>query len=252
MHIYTARVLDKIANPPNNGRPTWNSIKVGVFRVEDGKEDQIGEFVRNYPSFFNTFYYFRKDDREYALYSPDYTVTRILELPACKDIGGEEPHTHGFCPTDFYIPSYIEQKFTYGERVRTNRVNEPRPEDFMPKTTKYYPLDEKTGERIEIQASWNIVSPLLYYPFGFVAGCIWGDDSTWKIQYLDLSEAEKGIIRRDERFGYIILPRKLSLKDAIDMTDYLYDPGEEEPDTYITIDIQTKFDLPTGKRFDQH
>ena len=33
-------------------------------------------------------------------------------------------------------------------------------------------------------------------------GCYWGDDNSWKVQYLDLSEIEKGIIRRDERFGY--------------------------------------------------
>ena len=28
---------------------------------------------------------------------------------------------------------------------------------------------------------------------GFVAGCVWGDDSSWKIEYLDLSKADEGI-----------------------------------------------------------
>lgn len=41
--------------------------------------------------------------------------------------------------------------------------------------------------------------------FGFVWGCIWGDDSSWKVQFLDLSEVERGRIRREERFGYLKL-----------------------------------------------
>jgi hypothetical protein len=250
MHTYIAKVMEKISNPPHDGCPTWNSIKVGIFRIEDDKEEQIGEYIRNYPAFFDTFCYFRKGDREFALYSPNYTVTRVLELPSCKDLGGEEPHTHGFCPTDYYVPSYIDRKVTYGESVRRDRINEPNQDHFVPKTTTYHPLDKETGERIDIEASWTPITPLLYYPFGFVAGCVWGDDSSWKIQYLDLSEADKGIIKRDDRFGYIVLPNKLRLKDAVDMTDYLNDPDEQEPDTRITIDIQTKIDLQTGKKVD--
>ena len=103
--------------------------------------------------------------------------------------------------------------------------------------------------------SWRPLTPLLYHPFGFVAGCIWGDDSTWKIQYLDLSEAEKGIVKREERFGYIELPDNLNLKDAIDLEDYLYDVHQErdeneEPCSEIYMVIRQKFELSTGKRVD--
>lgn len=41
--------------------------------------------------------------------------------------------------------------------------------------------------------------------FGFVWGCVWGDDSSWKVQNLDLSAVQDGVIRRDERFGYLKL-----------------------------------------------
>jgi hypothetical protein len=36
---YTAKVLDKIHYQPG----AWTGLKVGVFRVEDDKEEQIGE-----------------------------------------------------------------------------------------------------------------------------------------------------------------------------------------------------------------
>ena len=94
------------------------------------------------------------------------------------------------------------------------------------------------------------VSPLVYYPFGFVAGCIWGDDSSWKIQYLELGEVEKGIIKREEKFGYIAMPDAVNLKQAIDLTDYLYDPNEESA-YRVTIAIQKQFDLRTGKMVDE-
>jgi hypothetical protein len=57
-------------------------------------------------------------------------------------------------------------------------------------------------------------------------GCVWGDDSTWKIQYLDLSQAEYGIIRRDDRFGYVELLEQMALAEAIDITDRTPDGGD--------------------------
>lgn len=244
--MYSAKVVGKIEYRPG----TWNGIRVGVFRVEGDTEAQIGEYQRNYPNLFRTFYPFQKDGKDYALYSPDYTVTRVMALPSCEDIGGEESNAYGFCPVDFYVPSYIEREFIdLNDEIHRHRVNEPDAEDLVSCTTKYTPLDEKTGERIVVEKPSYPVSPLLYYPFGFVAGCIWGDDSSWKIQYLDLSGAEHGEIKREERFGYIAMPDGMTLKQAVNMEDYLYDP-EEEWAYGITIAIQRRFDLRTGKRVD--
>lgn len=41
--------------------------------------------------------------------------------------------------------------------------------------------------------------------FGFVWGCVWGDDSSWKVQALDLSRVTDGVFVRDARFGYVEL-----------------------------------------------
>jgi hypothetical protein len=37
---------------------------------------------------------------------------------------------------------------------------------------------------------------------------VWGDDDSWKVQFLDLTDVRSGVIRRDERFGYVELVTK--------------------------------------------
>jgi hypothetical protein len=92
------------------------------------------------------------------------------------------------------------------------------------------------GEEKDYESGWIKFPP----DHGFIAGCVWGDDSTWKIQYLDLSRVEEGIIRREERFGFIELPRSVLLRDAIDVED-LDDTGQ------LSIAISTRWNLLTGK-----
>lgn len=114
MLLYTARVLDTIQNQPGS----WQSLRVGVFA--DGKH--IGEYIRNYSAFYRTFFPFAQNGKDYALYSPDYTGTRIMELPSCKDIGGEERSGSGFCPVDYFVPTYMELMFD--EALRLNNPDE--------------------------------------------------------------------------------------------------------------------------------
>lgn len=216
MKPYTARVLEKVPTKPG----CWEYEKIGIFR----EGVQIGEYVRNYSSFMDTFHHFRLNGKDLALYSPDYTSTRLMELPSCKDIGGEPRDGNGFCPTGYYVPSYLEHEFDIKGEKHRYRIYEPEPADFK---------DEDKD---------RVVSDLLFCDFGFISGCVWGDDSSWKIQYLDLSQADKGILNRDERFGYIQLPAKVELKDAIDMDGY------EQGFTGIRISTMAHYDLKTGKR----
>lgn len=136
-----------------------------------------------------------------------------MELPSCKDLGGEENTAHGFCPVAYYVP-----QDTYG------------PEGSL-------------DESYWAAGSW-----------GFVAGCIWGD-SSMKLEYLDLSKIEEGIIKREARFGYLELPRipEEGLKKLIEIDDYrtlarvpgeFYDPGNPNYDIcYFKIATEKRFTL---------
>lgn len=81
--------------------------------------------------------------------------------------------------------------------------------------------------------------------FGFVAGCIWGDDSSWKIEFLDLSKISEGIIVRDNRFGYISMPNKLNLSESIDLSNYSCPPDEpvEYHDHLVEVLSSQIFDI---------
>lgn len=61
---------------------------------------------------------------------------------------------------------------------------------------------------------------------GFVAGCIWGDDSSWKVRFVDLLRVTEGRLAVDERFGYLELPDDRSLEQAIDLRDWRLDNRE--------------------------
>jgi hypothetical protein len=55
---------------------------------------------------------------------------------------------------------------------------------------------------------------------------VWGDDTSWKIQFLDLSRLNEKVLVRDDRFGYIeLLGDAESLPDAIDCSGYF--PSED-------------------------
>ena len=75
---------------------------------------------------------------------------------------------------------------------------------------------------------------------GFVSGCVWGNDGSWKIQFLDLSEVEKGGVVRKPIFGYLELPEGISLKDAIHIV-------AEKDFPYIQIATPITFNFETGE-----
>jgi hypothetical protein len=45
---------------------------------------------------------------------------------------------------------------------------------------------------------------------GFVAGCHWGDDTSWKVEAIDLKHAAQGELKRAALFGHFELPHKKS------------------------------------------
>lgn len=92
----------------------------------------------------------------------------------------------GFCPVDFYVP----------------QAKDLNPDGSMTEN------EESAGT------------------FGFVAGCVWGDDAGgWKAEFLDLSKIEEGVLSQDGRMGYFELPLNYKeLKDCFIVGDY-HDEG---------------------------
>jgi hypothetical protein len=243
---YFARVVGEVHYRPG----TWNGLRVGVFRRVDDAEEQVGEYERNHWALYRTFTHFRAGGRDLALYSPDYTATRLLELPSCRDIGGEEPAGGGFCPVDFFVPTFIDLESRVGDGPpRRFRKQMPSPEEQVARTIPVtWPAVKGRPGRVE-DHHHAPVGPLTYHPFGFVAGCVWGDDSAWKLQYLDLSRAAEGILRREERFGYLELPDGITLDRAIDLVDYQSDPAEDYAH-HVRITLSQRFDLRDGRLID--
>lgn len=231
---YSAKVIGKCVQ-----YESWDRLKVGVYRGEE----KIGEYERNYNCFYNTFFPFEMNGKHLALYSPDYTATRIMELPSCKDIGGEKPNTYGFCPVEFFVPYYSRSKCPWNSKKVITEGEDPKftyaINDEVP---RYWKADGKD--------QWK---PVKYFPFGLVAGCVWSDDSLWKIQYLDLPQADKGILKREDRFDYIELPRQLSLQEAVDMSSFHNEDNLDEElnldKNPLTLSLPVRFQITTGRKF---
>ncbi len=166
--------------PKPNGPGCWDSTVVEVLRRGEGagEPEKLHEYVRTY-GMLQTFEPFRQGGREFALISRDYTKTAVLDL-ASGEVIAEEADTPyadgssgaGFCPVGFYVPDW---------------------------------WDLHDGSVIPGSEFWSQDCEWPTGDFGFVWGCHWGDDNSWKVQYLDLSRVQQGIIRREERFGYVEL-----------------------------------------------
>jgi len=209
----------------NTGTGEWPSAVVEVYRrVASQGLVKICTYERNY-HLLQTFEPFRQGNRELALISRDYTRTAVLDLNS-GDIIAEEPHRPsggGFCPVGFYVPDWWD-------------VNDG---SIIPGSNYWSEDDEwPTGN------------------FGFVWGCHWGDDSSWKVQYLDLSQVQQGIIDRQERFGYVELATYGFENPCLvpDMTM----PEKSEPPSFIRLArengvyralfaVEMEFDLNSGK-----
>jgi len=218
-------VLTQVQNKPG----TWNSTKVAIFR----DEKLIGEYIRNYSNYgSNTFYPFQINNEWYALYSADYTATRVMKLhdDRIEDWCGEESHSNGFCPVEFYVPKYIRAEHT----MKLN--NEDKSYEIF-----YVDCDsEESDFKAELE-SLDFRS-LQFCDFGFLCGCVWGDDTSWKLRYIDLSKIPDKILSITDKFGYWELSNNLTLRKSIRMDGWK--PGHD----WITLTRQETINLKTDER----
>jgi hypothetical protein len=196
---------------------SWPKVAVEVL---DG-ERLVGRYDRNY-GLLRTFEPFRQRGRDYALISPNYTATSVMDLGTGEIVAGEQPSSGGFCPVGFYVPDWW---------------------DVHQRAEKYGTLPGSRG--------WTKDHEWPSGEFGFVWGCVWGDDSSWKVQYLDLSGVENGLLTREERFGYVVLDTgeaegREVWRDAHEFIQLWSYDGERR------VDFRTRqeFDLETGKAHD--
>ena len=94
------------AKSPLQPNPDPHVMPTTLVSIYSG-EQHVGSYVRTYGAYgASTFCPFEQDGRWYALYSSDYTTTRLMPLPDCRDLGGELPSPGGFCPVEYYVPRY--------------------------------------------------------------------------------------------------------------------------------------------------
>jgi len=157
-----------------------------------------------------------------------------MSLPSCQDLGGEEGHAAGFCPVELYVPRY--------RKVLMSHQDQPETESWRFESEGEENNDPKASSR-----GYNFTyGPWLSLDIGFVAGCLWGDDSTWKLQVFDLSRAAEGILVRSERFGHLQLGT-MPLASAVRLDHY---PGFYE--LRATIIRQERRDVRTGELIDPY
>jgi hypothetical protein len=195
---YSTRVLETT--------PEGSGTRVHV-EVLDG-DRVVADYNRNY-AMLQTFEPFRQGDRDFALISPDYTATSVMDLSSGEIIAGEEPHPSGFCPVGYYVPDW---------------------------------WDLHSGSVLPGSMHWRMDDEWPSGDFGFVWGCIWGDDSSWKVQYLDLSRIQGGILSRDDRFGYV----KLACHPKLEARDFIR-CWSWEGKLRVEFAIEQTYDLDTGQ-----
>jgi hypothetical protein len=207
----------------SNGPGVWPSTNVEVYRRSAEAIEPVGTYLRNY-GLLQTFEPFRQGDRDFALISRDYTATAVMDLATGAIVAEETPSASGFCPVGFYVPDWWD-------------VND---DSIIPGSE-----------------SWDADCEWPTGRFGFVWGCVWGDDSSWKVQHLDLSRVSDGVIARDERYGYLALVTDGWDPPWRDLDRTLTSPPSRPPPFIevsshagvARVDFRTelRFDMATGK-----
>lgn len=268
---FTAQKID--TETPARG---FDKIRIGVYQQDDAtsKSYLIGEYERNYATMYQTFLHVPKGDRHFALYSPFYTGTRILEITpgiGIKDIGGEERDSNGFCPKEYYVPpisQYVSEDsdFTLDGPPRDwSKILSYFPEgsyidggEFNTSTSRpklNYPDGRAIRAYTEDEKSYAWVwGPLKSHEYGilslpashaFVGGCYWAAPD--EIQYLDVSRIDEGIIKRDPQKFEMYYPDRenLTLETIISSQD------ADERDGMFKLLVEVDLNPATGEIFDR-
>jgi hypothetical protein len=184
--------LTPIKNGPHHG----DSTRCLVEAVDGISMLRVGEFAFNYShSLDKIIKPFKVGDDWYCTYSTSYTKIAVAKLTERfehidSDIGGEG----GFCPVEVVIPYKVIWRKLPEEPV-VYRWTYPKDDEY----------DDDPDYEVE------------YASFGFYQGCKWGDDSTYKLRYLDFSKLKDRKLGVSAPFGRFELPRDGRLVDHINL-----------------------------------
>lgn len=181
--------------------------------------------------------------RNFALIAPKYTNFQVLDLDN-RTIIAKNPN-----------PILNEEQAEQLNRAFSKKDEEPKfktgqeysgwrfcPAEFHVPDV-YDILSEKDLEELKSKKEtdyWNewIDNFLDRRTFGFEAGCVWGDDWSYKVQAIDLTKILEGKVSDDDRFGYLVYDG--ALKD-------LYDKNYFDDDAYSTLVLN----VPVSFKFDK-
>lgn len=207
-------------------RFTTTSRNEGIHSIitvhDNGKE--IYEYRRNY-GFLKTFEPFRwwNDEKSrweyYALISPIYTGFQLLNLTDITIVYSFNGNADSFCPISFYVPDH--EDYIEGETIIEN-------DSFFKE------LFETSHKR----------------RFAFVQGCVWGDDSTMKIETIDIHGILSGRkdVRTEQSFGYFVYNGEISeLFDGGEVSSYFFDPEVER----LSLNSPVSFKLNGDNTFEK-
>ena len=206
----------------------WDSTKVSIFR----DNILIGEYLRNYPSYASlTFHPFKIEEQWYALYSAHYTAVRVMKLhkDSIEDWCGQAPESNGFCPVEIYVPRYRSVKSSFESDGKINEF-------------ETYAVDCDYATEDKFLEDMPEFDSEQYTDFGFLCGCVWGDDTSWKILYIDLTGVPDRVLNITNKFGYWEMPRSATLKQCVDMS------GWEPSHHWISLTRAEHINLKTNER----
>jgi hypothetical protein len=198
--------IERMVKPDKNH---WGTIRCAVHRCTDSEgltsDNQVVSFEYNYSSGIKDIFqpFMSSDGKWYCLYTEKYTQLSLARLDGgFEHLDSTTGGSDGFCPVECAIPWELKYENKYIE-------------DPAHKTCYDYSFDP-----IELMSEYEDGTEesghLRHTDFGFYCGCVWGDDTSWKLKFLDLRQVPEGKLLVDEAaLGYHPLPRGLSIKKAV-------------------------------------
>lgn len=235
----------------------WAKTHVKVFDRNSSTTEPIYEYDRNY-SMLKTFDPFRVWDdeketwRHMALISPSYMNFEVLDLDeniiiakklptllskekaeslnkSYIEKGLEPPYTEGqnisswnFCPSEFHVPDVYDILDDNDIKELQEAISTKKDLDFWQEWMNNF-INRRT--------------------FAFEAGCVWGDDWSYKVQAIDLTKILQGEVQDDDRFGYLILQGDLK-----NIYNQNYFDDEDYISLELSVPIMFQFDRTNHKK----